>query len=310
MRYDIIGDTHGHADKLVALLKLLGYDNLRGFYRHEDPERKAIFVGDFIDRGPKIRETLRIVKSMCDRDAALAVMGNHEYNAICFHTKKKERENNWLRPRSDKNIYQHLETLIQFKNYEEEWKEYMDWFRTLPVFMEIDDFRVVHAAWIEEDVAKIKQWTEGQIRLGGDLIRRTAVRDSVEYKAIENLLKGVEIRLPEGRVFDDKDGIERKNIRVRWWQPAENRSYREMIFPGNCSGGGYEIIDRREAGKYSAYADDKPVFFGHYWLSHNRPTVQKDNICCLDYSVAKGGKLVAYRWNGEDRLDPDRLVWV
>ena len=46
---DIIGDIHGHADKLVRLLLQLGYKNIDGVYQHSD--RKAVFVGDFIDRG-------------------------------------------------------------------------------------------------------------------------------------------------------------------------------------------------------------------------------------------------------------------
>jgi hypothetical protein len=50
MAYDIIGDIHGHADKLEALLRTLGYRDTAGAWRH--PTRKAIFVGDFIERGP------------------------------------------------------------------------------------------------------------------------------------------------------------------------------------------------------------------------------------------------------------------
>ena len=49
--YDLIGDTHGHADALQKLLEQLGYAKQKGVYRH--PERQAIFLGDFIDRGPR-----------------------------------------------------------------------------------------------------------------------------------------------------------------------------------------------------------------------------------------------------------------
>lgn len=56
--YDLIGDIHGHAAELISLLELLGYDRHRGYYSH--PARKAVFVGDFIDRGPQI--DLRSVK--------------------------------------------------------------------------------------------------------------------------------------------------------------------------------------------------------------------------------------------------------
>ena len=71
--YDLIGDIHGHADALVKLLHELGYDNHTGVYRH--PKRQAVFLGDFIDRGPKIRETLEIVRPMIESGAAQAVMG-------------------------------------------------------------------------------------------------------------------------------------------------------------------------------------------------------------------------------------------
>ena len=74
--YDLIGDIHGHADELVQLLETLGYSNSDGAYRH--PERQVIFLGDFIDRGPKIQQVLSIVRPMVQNQTALAVMGNHE----------------------------------------------------------------------------------------------------------------------------------------------------------------------------------------------------------------------------------------
>jgi hypothetical protein len=53
-----------------------------------------------------------------------------------------------------------------------------------------------------------------------------------------------------------------------------------------------------------------PVFLGHYWME-GVPAPLAENIACLDYSVAKpGGKLVAYRWNGERRLLREAFVSV
>lgn len=82
--YDVIGDIHGHADELAELLDLLGYEKNNGTYKH--PSRTAVFVGDFIDRGPQIRDVLRLVRSMCESGGAMAVMGNHEFNALAYHT--------------------------------------------------------------------------------------------------------------------------------------------------------------------------------------------------------------------------------
>jgi len=80
MNYDIIGDIHGHADALKALLQQMGYQDSRGAWRH--PGRQAIFVGDFIDRGPKQVESVEVVRRMVDANAALAVMGNELRNAM------------------------------------------------------------------------------------------------------------------------------------------------------------------------------------------------------------------------------------
>ena len=56
-------------DELLHLLELLGYDRRKGHYSH--PTRKAVFVGDFIDRGPQKREVLQFVRPMVESGSAL-----------------------------------------------------------------------------------------------------------------------------------------------------------------------------------------------------------------------------------------------
>jgi hypothetical protein len=70
--FDIIGDVHGCAFKLEALLKDLGYrlDPWSGVFRHDS--RQAIFVGDLIDRGPSQLRVLEVVKGMVDSGSAQA----------------------------------------------------------------------------------------------------------------------------------------------------------------------------------------------------------------------------------------------
>ncbi len=79
--FDIIGDVHGCYDELVALLRTLGYE-VDADEAHPNafhPEgRRAIFLGDLVDRGPKIPAVLRLVMSMVDRDQALCILGNHD----------------------------------------------------------------------------------------------------------------------------------------------------------------------------------------------------------------------------------------
>ena len=100
----------------------IGIYKKNGAYTH--PERKVLFVGDYIDRGPKIKETLEIVKAMVDSENAIALMGNHEYNALCFHF--QETEGGHLRKHLIKNIIQHYETLKQFQNRQKDYEKYLE----------------------------------------------------------------------------------------------------------------------------------------------------------------------------------------
>lgn len=76
--FDIIGDVHGCFDELHALLVTLGYHVNSAYEAHHPEGRKAIFLGDLVDRGPKIPEVLKLVMSMTESGHALAVPGNHD----------------------------------------------------------------------------------------------------------------------------------------------------------------------------------------------------------------------------------------
>ena len=128
---DFIGDIHGHAGKLKQLLKNMNYTLKNGAYYH--PDRNVVFLGDYIDRGPQIKETLDIVRRMVDSGNAIALMGNHEYNAICYNTIGSD--GNYLRdPSEEKNRKQHKHTWEQFATQMDLYHEYIQWFYTLPLF--------------------------------------------------------------------------------------------------------------------------------------------------------------------------------
>ena len=305
MGYDIIGDIHGHVVTLIQLLGKLGYYEKNGFFQHPNG-RKVIFLGDFIDRGPNIRETLQLVKAMTDNGTAEAIMGNHEYNAICFHLKDKVKGGH-LRKHKFKNITQHIETIRQFVEYEKEWANWIVWFQGLPLFIEKSDFRVVHACWDEKSVTQIKS-----VSLNNAL-PESVIYDAQEpgtkiYEAIERTLKGPETVLPNGLYFHDKDGRKRFEVRTKWWLNADGLEYNQYVMHEATELEGRKIMsgDIAENSYYSENAP--PVFFGHYWLK-GEPVLQKSNAICLDYSVAKGGKLIAYRFNGEKELTLKSLVY-
>jgi hypothetical protein len=93
LAYDIIVDVRGHARELRALLEKMGYRENRGACCH--PSCTAIFVGDLIDRGPSNIEAATIARQMVEEGTARIVMGNHEFNAIAFHTEDPESPGNF-----------------------------------------------------------------------------------------------------------------------------------------------------------------------------------------------------------------------
>ena len=300
---DLIGDIHGHADKLEELLLKLGYNKSKGIYSHS--ERKILFVGDYIDRGPKIIETLEIVRKMVESENAIALMGNHEYNALCFHF--QESEGGHLRKHNIVNILQHYETLKQFHNRQKEYEDYLAWFKTLPLFYETDSFRAVHACWDKNHIEYLKANLENE-RLTDELIYKSVQKGTLLNDAIEETLKGKELELPKGFTFSDKDGTNRNKIRIKWWENQSQMTY-NSISVEPISGLPDQSIDLFNSKNEYYGSEEKNVFFGHYWLNGN-PTPHKKNVCCLDYSVAKGGKLVAYRFGGEEKLESSKIVFV
>jgi hypothetical protein len=141
--FDIIGDIHGHADALRRLLRMLGYDEDDVLFRH--PERRVIFVGDFVDRGPDQLAVLQIPKSMCDAGLALAVMGNHEFNALAWA--EPDGNGGFLRPHTEKNAHQHKEFLAQIGKGSALHRQALRWFKSLPIWLELPGLRAIHACW-------------------------------------------------------------------------------------------------------------------------------------------------------------------
>ncbi len=80
--FDIVGDVHGCFDELVTLLTNLGYGIEPGFVVSHPEGRRAIFLGDLVDRGPRIADTLRLVMSMVEGGTALCVLGNHDNKLV------------------------------------------------------------------------------------------------------------------------------------------------------------------------------------------------------------------------------------
>ena len=115
--------------------------------------------------------------------------------------------------------------------------------------------------------------------------------------------------MPEGLEFADPDGHVRRKTRVRWFGPRPERvTWRALSFPENVRLPESPVPEPvlRDLPWYGS--DGPPVFVGHYWLPPDaRPHVQAPNVCCVDYSVARGGPLAAYLHEPGSSLEASRI---
>ena len=306
MLINFIGDIHGYASELRALLARLGYrySVSSGWIAGEG---QLIFLGDLIDRGPEQKETVEIVRELCERGYAVCLTGNHEFNAVGFVTERIDEPGKYVRSHTDNHIRQHQDFLDAYANDLHGYREILDWFSTLPLWFDNGDVRAVHACWNQEaqfDLASLL--TETHSPIGKSFYEQTGITGSRPWEARETLLNGLEARLPDNVSFEDYYGIRRRRIRVNWWA-SEQTTFRDAA-----------VIDdvQRHNIPDIALPDGSPnyegplCFFGHYWM-RGTPRIQHPHAVCLDYSIAlDDGALCAYQFRGECTAERNNLVWV
>lgn len=301
--FDLIGDIHGYAYELKGLLGTLGYMEEKGTYRHPEG-RKVIFLGDYIDKGPHVRETLRVVKGMAEAGEALAIMGNHEYNALTYHT--QDGKGGWLRSHNQVHNNQHSDTLKQVvEPHPEEWREYLDWFSRLPLFLDLGDLRVAHAGWESGLAERLK----GIARLDEATLREMNDVKSPLNEVKQVFLNGPELRLPEGYGIEDHTGVKRNTMRCKWWTSMKGKTYREAIFPHSDKAPEVLIPEKEWEGLIPYSEDEVPIFFGHYAQpAKGTPEPLQRNVACLDHRIFEYGPLTAYLWGGEKELMKSNFI--
>lgn len=304
MAYDVIGDIHGYVGKLKLLLKQMGYTQ-RGRRWIPPQGRQAVFVGDLIDRGPEQASVVEIVRAMIDAGDAHCVLGNHEFNAIGWVTPREGTADAWLREHSPKNRAQHGEFLKQVGEGSALHRELVNWFRTLPPSLELDGIRAVHAWWHTPHVELVSRRGQADGLSCDEFLHASFTADSLEWQAMEGLTKGLEMTLPVPHSFIDHAGVERNQVRTKWWK--ENaRSYRDVAIVGDNQA--HRVPDHPLPDDYpGGTSGETPVFVGHYWMT-GTPRLESHRVACVDWSAAKDGPLVAYRWDGERHLDARHFV--
>lgn len=294
---DAIGDVHGHADALEDLLTRLGYRLRGGAWRH--PTRTAAFVCDLIDRGPRQLDAVDIVRRMRDAGSAVACMGNHELNAIA-----------WLRgtrARTPRNRAQHSAFLDAVGEGSALHRELVEWFSGLPLWLDLPCARIVHACWSPAALGDLRPHVDASNALTPAGLEAALEKGTRAYEAVETILKGPESDLPPGVSFRDGYGHERVRTRVSWWDPSA-RTFRAAALVDEATRSQLPDTALPDSARIDP-GPGQPVLFGHYWMD-GEPDVLSPTATCLDFSVARGGPLAAYRHDAGAPLSRDRFVHV
>lgn len=289
MIYDIIGDIHGQYDKLTNLLEKLGYVHNGEFYQ-VPKNHKAIFVGDFIDRNPKQLEVLQTVFAMLDNDQAFAIMGNHELNAIAYTILGEDGE--YLRPHNNRNTKQHQAFLNAVSAGSDLHQYWIQRFYELPLWLELEDCFVIHACADIDAINVLSPYLDNNKLTPNNI--KPIYQNQQTFHALEILLKGIEVKVPEPHFIIDPQGIKRNNVRVAWWHENLNQPLLNISCSSTCNMSGipkdfYIPIHFKNHIK-------KPIFIGHYWLD-GVYKILSPKVVCTDYSAGRGDKLVAYQFD-------------
>ncbi len=281
----------------------MGYTLKDDCYSH--PKRKAVFVGDFINRGPKIRETLLLIRKMVEKGSAFAILGNHEMYAVLYYL--RDIEGKYYKKRIPK--YQLLinQTLEEFEPFQEELKNHLKWLRTLPMFLDFGAIRVIHACWDDKNIKLLRE-NIIEPKLTKTILREIALNGTKFSKSFWESCKGIDFELPRDLLIFDEEGRPHRSFRMKWWDIPEGKTFKDVSLEGRFDLPAYtipkEIIPIRKP-----YPKDGPiVFFGHYCLKECC-SILADNLCCVDSCVTRSGKLLAYRWSGEEKLMKEHIVF-
>lgn len=310
---DIVGDIHGEFLALEQLLEHLGYDR-HGNHREG---RRLVFVGDFCDRGPDSPSVLGRIVAMLASGKASAVLGNHEINLLREDAKDGS---GWFfdsRRESDKPKYGPFARMPM-----DDAPAILAQLERLPLALEREDLRIVHAAWRPEQIAMARELPAGSARRAYDRYEEMAARRAQANRVAERM-REESLRWPHS-LEDPK------------WPPpflaahSANELAKAMVNPlkvlttgveRECrtpfyAGGKWRFVER--VAWWNEYGDAPAVVVGHYWrrllpgdapahgsqaenLFGNTTPLSwhglRGNVFCVDYSV--GGRWVA-RLHGED----------
>ena len=335
---DIIGDVHGEADALRSLLARLGCDPVR-----KTAERPLVFVGDLVDRGPDSVAVVALVKGLVEAGLAQCVLGNHELN-ILFGSRKEG--NGWIRADTSDHYQFKDGDVIRQEPFDSvpatptQAEDIIAFFKTLPLVLQRDDLRVVHACWHPDGIARLPE--DGEVaELGREWAleihrdheaRGLWAAEKAEREAFANLTR-LDVRPTRDLPAHAAAAEERQSlhpIKVVTSGREARVPFENIFFVG----GKWRFVKRFD---WWAHYDEEPaVVVGHYWRRRDGAWVEgkpdpwatdhyadwcgpRKYVFCVDYSVgrrflerARGstgpfeGGLAALRWPERTLVFDDR----
>lgn len=296
-KLDIVGDVHGEITALKDLVFQLGYDE-----NGNHPEnRKLIFVGDLVDRGPDSPGVVLFVKNLIDRGNAQMVLGNHELNVLQHKAKSGSGWYFEQQAKKDKDYYPFA------TSYEEKNKSLIyDFLSSLPVALENDELRIVHAAWENEKIDAVRDFSLGSIaevyisieRKINEDIRASCLLENyhLEQDEWEQEIEDPHAELPFLEYTCKYNLTHQMNNPMRVLTSGVEKRAVEHFF----ASGKWRFIQRDNW--WDSYEDNIPVIVGHFWRKMNIEKHEKDenvfngiapnawhgkrkNVFCVDYSV-------------------------
>jgi len=275
---DIVGDIHGEIAPLRSLMQHLGYAE----DGHHPDGRRLIFVGDLTDRGPNSAAVVDLVQSLLESGRAQCVLGNHDLNILLEHRK---HDNSWFY--GEKFLHDD-EVVPQVLADEAIQQRVVRLFRTLPIALERDDLRVVHACWNDEmveiaressDVVKLYNEHHNLIEASFPELDLDQTDQDLEHQnknPVKLLSSGPEERTQEPIYASGKLRHEK---RIQWWHDYHGTF---------CVFGHYSLLDGHPRSNASSFCVDFGV--GKRWTERRKGKSSGFDL-----------KLAALRW-------PERVV--
>ena len=246
-----------------------------------------------------------MVSAWVDAGRAHAIMGNHEFESLAWTLRDKRGQR--LLDRTPETRAKMAQFLKVRKKDPMAYRRHLDFFGRLPLWLDMGEFRCVHACWDDKSIDYLEKKLGPEARVRKKDIRKAFTDGHKMQRATQTILSGPRLSLPKKarRNIARRTGKLRTEARMRWWAEDEADMARLAMLRDATP----RTLKGRSPKSRIAYTDDVPVFFGHYHL-RQAPFITAPNAACLDFGAGSGRRLVAYRWSGESRLTPDKLVDV